>query len=238
MFSKVSHSLALVNSVSTLLNKGGIACRRPTASQDFLCFSKTNTNSHSLCSSLVPHDTSEARVGGNSCTQSFRAHALLHGCSQASSSASKLIPCQRKLPQHAKTCQNMPPQFMLVNKPVKNSVHAKVSSKEVRNLTVGCAEHWPTNQRHFKASQCPLLAYSIAVAQNVFIRDLKIEKMNASRHDEWPREPKGKQQESYFHTSQNNKKTLLSTHKKQQVQAAKLNKPFNEVLPDCHRGPG
>ena len=38
VFSKVSRSLAqftLVNSVSTLLNKGGISCNCPTASQDF-----------------------------------------------------------------------------------------------------------------------------------------------------------------------------------------------------------
>ena len=32
-----------------------------------LCFSKTNqTSAQPLCPSLVPHDTSEARVGGNS----------------------------------------------------------------------------------------------------------------------------------------------------------------------------
>ena len=38
VFSKVSRSLAqftLVNSVSTLLNKGGITCNCPSASQDF-----------------------------------------------------------------------------------------------------------------------------------------------------------------------------------------------------------
>ena len=45
--SKVSQSLALVNSVSTLLNKGGIACRRPTAFQNFCASDKQHTNSHS-----------------------------------------------------------------------------------------------------------------------------------------------------------------------------------------------
>ena len=101
-------------------------------------------------SGLVPYDTSEARVGGNSCRQSFRATRtsswMLTGivkCFKA-----HLMPTQT-----ATTCQNMPKHatamFMLVNEPVKNSVYAKVS-KEVRNLTVGCAEHWPNQPTTFQ----------------------------------------------------------------------------------------
>ena len=94
-----------MNSVSTLLNKGGIACRRPTASQDF-CASAKQT--HTLTATLLQPCTSRhERKRGSAVTAAGKAseqHALLHRCSQASSSASKLILCQRKLPQHAKTC--------------------------------------------------------------------------------------------------------------------------------------
>ena len=100
-----------MNSVSTLLNKGGIACRRPTASQDFCASAKqTQTLTATL---LQPCTSRHERKRGSAVTAAGKAseqHALLHGCSQASSSASKLILCQRKLPQHAKTCQNMPLQ--------------------------------------------------------------------------------------------------------------------------------
>ena len=88
MFSKVSQSLALVNSVSTLLNKGGIACRRPTASQDFCASAKqTQTLTATL---LQPCTSRHERKRGSAVTAAGKAseqHALLHGCSQASSSA-------------------------------------------------------------------------------------------------------------------------------------------------------
>ena len=66
-----------------------------------LCFSKTNTNSHSHSAPAL-HRGSESAV--TAAGKASEQHALLHGCSNASSSASKLIPCQRKLPKHAKTC--------------------------------------------------------------------------------------------------------------------------------------
>ena len=142
MFSKVSQSLALVNSVSTLLNKGGIACRRPTASQDFCASAKqTQTLTATL---LQPCTSRHERKRGSAVTAAGKAseqHALLHGCSQASSSASKLILCQRKLPRHAKTCQNMPPQCSCLSMHKTVKVCEKLSSrksflKEVRNSTV------------------------------------------------------------------------------------------------------
>ena len=142
MFSKVSQSLALVNSVSTLLNKGGIACRRPTASQDFCASAKqTQTLTATL---LQPCTSRHERKRGSAATAAGKAseqHALLHGCSQASSSASKLILCQRKLPKHAKTCQNMPPQCSCLSMHKTVKVCEKLSSrksflKEVRNSTV------------------------------------------------------------------------------------------------------
>ena len=160
MFSKVSQSLALVNSVSTLLNKGGIACRRPTASQDFCASAKqTQTLTATL---LQPCTSRHERKRGSAVTAAGKAseqHALLHGCSQASSSASKLILCQRKLPKHAKTCHcNVHAcQCAKLSRFVKNSVHAKVSSKEVRNSTVA-RESLRANKRSPTFSQSlPLL---------------------------------------------------------------------------------
>ena len=138
MFSKVSQSLALVNSVSTLLNKGGIACRRPTASQDFCASAKqTQTLTATL---LQPCTSRHERKRGSAVTAAGKAseqHALLHGCSQASSSASKLILCQRKLPKHAKTCH----RNVHACQCTKLSRFVKLSSrksflKEVRNSTV------------------------------------------------------------------------------------------------------
>ena len=70
VFSKVSRSLAqftLVNSVSTLLNKGGITCNCPSASQDFVTTENKQASAQLLCSSLVlsRHERSEGRR--NSC---------------------------------------------------------------------------------------------------------------------------------------------------------------------------
>ena len=74
MFSKVSRSLAqftLVNSVSTLLNKGGITCNCPKASQDFFVNQNKQATAQLLCSSLVlsRHERSEGRR--NSCGSSW-----------------------------------------------------------------------------------------------------------------------------------------------------------------------
>ena len=53
-------------------------------------------------------------------------HALLHGCSQSSSSASNLILRERELPKHAETChRNVHAcQCTKLSRFVKNSVHA------------------------------------------------------------------------------------------------------------------
>ena len=78
VFSKVSRSLAqftLVNSVSTLLNKGGMSCNCPRASQDFFVNQNKQASAQLLCSSLVlsRHERSEGRR--NSC-EAEKAHLL------------------------------------------------------------------------------------------------------------------------------------------------------------------
>ena len=87
MFSKVSRSLAqftLVNSVSTLLNKGGSTCNCPKASQDFCVNQNKQASAQLLCSSLVlsRHEQSEGRR--NSCEAEkytySEQHAPLQGC--------------------------------------------------------------------------------------------------------------------------------------------------------------
>ena len=87
VFSKVSRSLAqftLVNSVSTLLNKGGITCNCPKASQDFCVSQNKQASAQLLCSSLVlsRHERSEGRRNSceaEKCTHSEQ-HAPLQGC--------------------------------------------------------------------------------------------------------------------------------------------------------------
>ena len=118
--------------VVPLLNKGGIACRRPTVSQDFCASAKHITLTATV---LQPCASQHERKRGSAVTAAGKAseqHALLHGCSQASSSASKLILCQRKLPKHAKTFHrnvHACPCTKL-SRFVKKSVHAKVPSKK------------------------------------------------------------------------------------------------------------
>ena len=115
MFSKVFRSLAqftLVNSVSTLLNKGGSTCNCPKLLRTST-LTKTNKQVHSysapaLCS---PH-TSEARVGEtaarpkNTLTQS---NTYLLGMSQEHLRCLLLIMANLETCQHAKvmpqTCQ-------------------------------------------------------------------------------------------------------------------------------------
>ena len=87
VFSKVSRSLAqftLVNSVSTLLNKGGSTCNCPKASQDFCVDQNKQASAQLLCSSLVlsRHERSEGRRNSceaENCTHSEQ-HAPLQGC--------------------------------------------------------------------------------------------------------------------------------------------------------------
>ena len=87
VFSKVSRSLAqftLVNSVSTLLNKGGSTCNCPKASQDFCVNQNKQASAQLLCSSLMlsRHERSEGRRNSceaENCTHSEQ-HAPLQGC--------------------------------------------------------------------------------------------------------------------------------------------------------------
>ena len=82
-----------------------------------LCFSKTNTNSHSHSAPALYLTTrAEARVGGNSCRQSFRATRT------SSWMLTGIVKCFKAHPmptQTTTTCQNMPKHatamFMLVN---------------------------------------------------------------------------------------------------------------------------
>ena len=132
VFSKVSQSLALVNSVSTLLNKG-------ESHADVLRLLRTSVlqqNKHKLsqplCSSLVPHDTSEARVGGNQLQAKLQSNTHFfmdaHRHRQVLQSSSYANANYQSMPKHA------PAMFMLVHaqtvKVCENSVHAKVSSRK------------------------------------------------------------------------------------------------------------
>ena len=98
-----------------------------------LCSSKTNTNSHSHSAPALYLTTrAEARVGGNSCRQSFRATRTSSWMLEC------IVKCFKAHPmptQTTKACQNMPPQCscLSMHKTVKvceNSVHAKVSSRK------------------------------------------------------------------------------------------------------------
>ena len=139
MFSKVSQSLALVNSVSTLLNKGGIACRRPTASQDFCASAKqTQTLTATLLQPCTSRHERKRGSAGNSCRQSFRATRT------SSWMLTGIVKCFKAHPmptQTTKTCQNMPPQCSCLSMHKTVKVCEKLSSrksflKEVRNSTV------------------------------------------------------------------------------------------------------
>ena len=116
VFSKVSRSLAqftLVNSVSTLLNKGGITCNCPKASQDFFVNQNKQASAQLLCSSLVlsRHERSEGRR--NSCEAEkphlLRATRTSSRMSQGHLWCLALIMANTKHVKHAKsmsqTCQ-------------------------------------------------------------------------------------------------------------------------------------
>ena len=112
VFSKVSRSLAqftLVNSVSTLLNKGGITCNCPKASQDFCVNQNKQASAQLLCSSLVlsRHERSEGRR--NSCeaekVHSLRATHTSSRMSQGHLRCLVLIMANSKHAKHAKAMQ-------------------------------------------------------------------------------------------------------------------------------------
>ena len=104
-----------------------------------LCFSKTNTNSHSHSAPALYLTTrAEARVGGNSCRQSFRATRT------SSWMLTGIVKCFKAHPmptQTTKACQNMPPQCSCLSMHKTVKVCEKLSSrksflKKVRKSTV------------------------------------------------------------------------------------------------------
>ena len=101
-----------------------------------LCFSKTNTNSHSHSAPALYLTTrAEARVGGNSCRQSFRATRT------SSWMLTGIVKCFKAHPMPTQTCQNMPPPCSCLSMHKTVKVCEKLSSrksflKEVRNSTV------------------------------------------------------------------------------------------------------
>ena len=132
VFSKVSRSLAqftLVNSVSTLLNKGGITCNCPKASQDFFVNQNKQASAQLLCSSLVfsRHERSEvgetvARLKNTLVQSNTHLFTDVSGTSLVSSTHHGQL----------KNMQNMP-------KPCHKhaKVHADVCSCEVRSCSIG-----------------------------------------------------------------------------------------------------
>ena len=130
VFSKVSQSLALVNSVSTLLNKGGIACSRPTTSQDF-CASAKQTQT-CTATPFQPCTSRHERKRGSAVTaadKSFRAARTSSEMLTGICSASKAHPMPRKLNKHAKN-MSVPCSCLSMHKTAKglwggNSVQAQ-----------------------------------------------------------------------------------------------------------------
>ena len=130
MFSKVSRSLAqftLVNSVSTLLNKGGMSCNCPKASQDFCVNQNKQASAQLLCSSLVlsRHERSEGRRNSCEAGKSTLAQSNTHLFKDASRASLVSSAHHGQLKTcHACQCQNhvtnMPrfmPMFVQVKQP-------------------------------------------------------------------------------------------------------------------------
>ena len=108
MFSKVSRSLAqftLVNSVSTLLSKGGSICNCPKAFQNFcVTVTKTNKQVHSYSApALCSSNTSKVRVGE---TAAKLKTAPTQSNSTSSGMSQKHLRCLILNGQLKKTCQH------------------------------------------------------------------------------------------------------------------------------------
>ena len=127
VFSKVFRSLAqftLVNSVSTLLNKGGSTCNCPKLLRTS-ALTKTNKQVHSYSApALCPPDTSEARVGEtaarlkNTLTQS-NTHLFrdVSGTSQVSSAHHGQLKNMSTCQSHATNMPRFMPMFVQVKTP-------------------------------------------------------------------------------------------------------------------------
>ena len=122
-----------------------------------LCFSKTNTNSHSHSAPALYLTTrAEARVGGNSCRQSFRATRTSSWMLTGIVKCFKAHPLPTQTPKHAKTCY----RNVHACPCTKLSRFAKLSSrksflKEVRNSTVA-RESLRANKRSSTFHTCKL----------------------------------------------------------------------------------
>ena len=94
-----------MNSVSTLLNKGGIACRRPRLLRTSVLQQNKHKLSQPLCSSLVPHDTSGSEGRRSTAVrQSFRATRTSSWMLECIVKCFKAHPMPTQTPKHAKTC--------------------------------------------------------------------------------------------------------------------------------------
>ena len=107
VFSKVSRSLAqftLVNSISTLLNKGGMSCNCPKASQDFCVNRNKQASAQLLCSSFVlsRHERSEGRR--NSCEAEKKKAHLLRATRTSSRMPRGHLWCLALIMANSKTC--------------------------------------------------------------------------------------------------------------------------------------
>ena len=130
VFSKVSRSLAqftLVNSVSTLLNKGGMSCNCPKASQDFCVNQNKQASAQLLCSSLVlsRHERSEGLR--NSC-EAEKAHLLRATCTSSRMSQGHLWCLHHGQLKTCHACQNHVtnmPRFMPMFVQVKTPINLK-----------------------------------------------------------------------------------------------------------------
>ena len=160
MFSKVSQSLALVNSVSTLLRQRRNRMQTSDGFSGLLCFSKTNTNSHSHSTPALYLTTrAEARVGVTSCRQSFRATRT------SSWMLTGIVKCFKAHPMPTRTCQKHAEtchrnvhacQCTKLSRFVKKLSSRKRFLKEVRNSTVA-RESLRANNRSptFHTPSCP-----------------------------------------------------------------------------------
>ena len=146
VFSKVSRSLAqftLVNSVSTLLNKGGSTCNCPRASQDFCVNQNKQASAQLLCSSLVlsRHERSEGRRNSceaEKCTHSEQ-HAPLQGCREDISGVlCSSWPTQKNMSTCQSHATNMPrfmPMFVQVKTPTNLKRQIEGKQKKAYFLT-------------------------------------------------------------------------------------------------------
>ena len=107
MFSKVSRSLAqftLVNSVSTLLNKGGMSCNCPKASQDFFVNQNKQASAQHSASALCSPNTSETLAQSNTHLFKNVSETPLVPIMANSNMSCMPKPCHKHAKVHADVC--------------------------------------------------------------------------------------------------------------------------------------